>query len=65
MPLSRRSLLAAAAAGPVLAGVPLTLEGTASVSLPSAATTRYVRLLFTADTGWPAGPASEVQLYAS
>ncbi|WP_127357621.1 discoidin domain-containing protein [Actinacidiphila soli] len=38
---------------------------TAIVSLPSAPTTRYVRLLFTANTGWPAGQVSEVQLYAS
>ncbi|MDX6348985.1 MAG: hypothetical protein QOF84_3775 [Streptomyces sp.] len=38
---------------------------TATVSLPSAATTRYVRLLFTANTGWPAGQVSEVRLYAS
>lgn len=29
------------------------------------ATARYLRLLFTANTGWPAGQASEFQVYAS
>ena len=38
---------------------------TATVPLPSGATARYVRLVFTANTGWPAGQASEVRLYAS
>jgi chitodextrinase len=31
----------------------------------SAATARYLRLNFTANTGWPAGQASEFQVYAS
>jgi hypothetical protein len=26
---------------------------------------RYVRLTFTANTGWPAGQLSEVQVYSS
>ena len=38
---------------------------TATVTLPSGASARYVRLVFTANTGWPAGQASEVRLYAS
>jgi chitodextrinase len=35
-----------------------------SITLP-ATTTRYVRLNFTANTGWPAGQLSEFQVYAS
>jgi chitodextrinase len=31
----------------------------------AATTTRYVRLTFTANTGWPAGQASEFEIYAS
>jgi hypothetical protein len=38
---------------------------TATVTLPSAATARYVRLTFTANTGWPAGQLSGLQVYGS
>jgi F5/8 type C domain len=38
---------------------------TATVSLPAGVVTRYVRLTFTANTGWPAGQVSELQVYAS
>ncbi|MBY8876473.1 discoidin domain-containing protein [Actinacidiphila acidipaludis] len=38
---------------------------TATVTLPATTVTRYVRLTFTANTGWPAGQVSEVQIYAS
>jgi hypothetical protein len=31
----------------------------------TAATTRYLRLTFTANSGWPAGQLSELQAYAS
>jgi chitodextrinase len=37
----------------------------ATLTLPSAVTTRYVRLTFTANTGWPAGQVSGLQVYAS
>ncbi|SEF57459.1 Pectate lyase superfamily protein [Actinacidiphila yanglinensis] len=37
---------------------------TATVSL-SSASTRYLRLTFTANTGWPAGQLSELEAYAS
>ncbi|MCA1219457.1 discoidin domain-containing protein [Streptomyces sp. 8L] len=36
-----------------------------TVSLASAATTRYVRLQFTANTGWPAGQLSGVSVFSS
>ncbi|WUH93882.1 discoidin domain-containing protein [Streptomyces sp. NBC_00433] len=36
---------------------------TSTLTLSSAATTRYVRLVFTANTGWPAGQASGVHVY--
>ncbi|NUR29806.1 MAG: choice-of-anchor D domain-containing protein [Catenulispora sp.] len=35
---------------------------TASITFPSAST-RYVRLMFTANTGWPAGQLSELQIF--
>jgi hypothetical protein len=38
---------------------------TATITLPSAVTTRYVRITFTANTGWPAGQLSEYEVYAS
>jgi chitodextrinase len=38
---------------------------TATLTLASTATTRYVRLNFTANTGWPAGQVSEFQVYAA
>ncbi|MEW1859720.1 discoidin domain-containing protein [Streptomyces sp. NBC_00669] len=37
----------------------------ATVTLPASVTTRYVRLNFTANTGWPAAQLSEVQVFAS
>ncbi|MEV6738034.1 discoidin domain-containing protein [Streptomyces sp. NPDC051104] len=36
---------------------------TATLPLPSTVATRYVRLTFTANTGWPAGQASEFQVF--
>ncbi|MGW1001914.1 discoidin domain-containing protein [Streptomyces sp. NPDC002520] len=38
---------------------------TATLTLPSTATTRYVRLTFTANNGWPAGQVSEFQVFAA
>jgi hypothetical protein len=38
---------------------------TATITFPAAATVRYVRLNFTANTGWPAGQVSEFQVYNS
>jgi chitodextrinase len=38
---------------------------TATLTLPSTVTTRYVRLNFTANTGWPAGQVSGFQAYAA
>jgi hypothetical protein len=38
---------------------------TATITFPSTATVRYLRLDFTANTGWPAGQASEFQVYGS
>jgi hypothetical protein len=37
---------------------------TATITLPAKATARYVRLQFTANTGWPAGQVSGFQVYA-
>ncbi|BBB01559.1 putative xylosidase/arabinosidase [Actinacidiphila reveromycinica] len=37
---------------------------TATVTLPAAATTRYLRLDFTANTGWPAAQLSGLQVFA-
>ena len=36
---------------------------TATINLSGPATTRYVRLNFTANTGWPAGQLSELEVY--
>ncbi|HTJ37567.1 MAG TPA: discoidin domain-containing protein [Dactylosporangium sp.] len=36
---------------------------TATITFPSTVTTRYVRLTFTANTGWPAGQCSEFRVY--
>ena len=36
---------------------------TVTISLPSAASARYVRLNFTANTGWPAGQLSEFEVF--
>ena len=38
---------------------------TVTINLPSGTSTRYVRLNFTANTGWPAAQLSELQAYAS
>ncbi|MFC1419420.1 discoidin domain-containing protein [Streptacidiphilus cavernicola] len=38
---------------------------TATVTLPSNASARYLRLTFTANTGWPAGQCSGFQVYSS
>ncbi|MBM9505389.1 discoidin domain-containing protein [Actinacidiphila acididurans] len=38
---------------------------TATLTLPATATTRYVRLNFTANTGWPAGQCSEFQVFGA
>jgi chitodextrinase len=38
---------------------------TATITFPNAATVRYLRLTFTANTGWPAGQISEFQIYAT
>jgi hypothetical protein len=38
---------------------------TATATLPDGSSTRYLRLTFTANTGWPAGQVSGLQLYAS
>ena len=37
----------------------------ATLQLPAAVTTRYVRLVFTGNTGWPAGQLSGLQVYGS
>ncbi|HEX3782514.1 MAG TPA: discoidin domain-containing protein [Pseudonocardiaceae bacterium] len=38
---------------------------TVTISLPSGTSTRYLRLNFTANTGWPAAQLSELQAFAS
>jgi parallel beta-helix repeat protein len=38
---------------------------TVTISLPSAVSERYLRLNFTANTGWPAGQVSEFQVWTS
>ncbi|AXI78355.1 discoidin domain-containing protein [Peterkaempfera bronchialis] len=38
---------------------------TATITFPAAADVRHLRLVFTANTGWPAGQVSEFQVYAS
>ncbi|MFE9426355.1 discoidin domain-containing protein [Kitasatospora sp. NPDC006697] len=38
---------------------------TATIGYPSGASARYLRLLFTANTGWPAGQVSGFSVYAS
>ncbi|MGW3286142.1 galactose-binding domain-containing protein [Streptomyces sp. NPDC001002] len=38
---------------------------TATLTLPATVTTRYVRLTFTANTGWPAGQVSEFQVFGA
>jgi hypothetical protein len=34
-----------------------------AVTIPVSATARFVRLTFTANTGWPAGQAAELEVY--
>ncbi|GLW69236.1 hypothetical protein Kpho02_15350 [Kitasatospora phosalacinea] len=36
-----------------------------TLTLPAAPTTRHVRLVFTSNTGWPAGQVADLQVYAS
>jgi chitodextrinase len=36
-----------------------------TITLPSAVSARYVRLNFTANTGWPAGQLSELEVYSA
>ncbi|WP_432988349.1 discoidin domain-containing protein [Dactylosporangium sp. CA-233914] len=36
---------------------------TVTITFPSTVTTRYLRLTFTANTGWPAGQVSELRVY--
>ena len=36
-----------------------------AVTIPVSTTTRYVRLTFTGNTGWPAGQLSEAEVYSS
>jgi F5/8 type C domain len=38
---------------------------TATITLPNPATVRFLRLNFTANTGWPAGQCSDFQVYAT
>ncbi|MFB7943615.1 discoidin domain-containing protein [Kitasatospora phosalacinea] len=38
---------------------------TATLTLPTGANARHLRLVFTANTGWPAGQVAELQVYAS
>ncbi|MFD7734008.1 discoidin domain-containing protein [Kitasatospora phosalacinea] len=38
---------------------------TATLTLPGGANARHLRLVFTANTGWPAGQVAELQVYAS
>ncbi|MET7552093.1 discoidin domain-containing protein [Streptomyces sp. NPDC005078] len=38
---------------------------TATLPLPASVTTRYVRLNFTANTGWPAGQCSGMQIFST
>ncbi|HEX3792548.1 MAG TPA: discoidin domain-containing protein [Pseudonocardiaceae bacterium] len=38
---------------------------TATITFPAAAAARYLRLNFTANTGWPAGQVSEFQVYSA
>ncbi|MFI0943583.1 discoidin domain-containing protein [Streptomyces sp. NPDC021020] len=55
--------------GTLLAAAAVTFNpatgNTATLTLPSTVTTRYVRLVFTANTGWPAGQASGLHVYGA
>ncbi|NUS15134.1 MAG: xylosidase [Streptomyces sp.] len=55
--------------GTLLAATAVTFDpatgNTAALTLPNAATTRYVRLVFTANTGWPAGQASGLHVFGA
>lgn len=37
----------------------------ATLTLPSGVSARQVRLVFTANTGWPAGQVAELQVFAA
>ncbi|NEC08301.1 discoidin domain-containing protein [Streptomyces sp. SID7909] len=43
---------------------PLT-GNTATLTLPASTTTRHLRLVFTANTGWPAGQLAQLQVYGT
>jgi chitodextrinase len=51
-----------------VSNAPLTFNpstgNTVTVTLPAAITARYVRLNFTANTGWPAAQLSDLQIYS-
>ncbi|MFE4963438.1 discoidin domain-containing protein [Streptomyces sp. NPDC056660] len=53
----------------LLAAAPYTFNpatgNTATLTLPATVTTRYVRLTFTANNGWPAGQVSEFQVFGA
>ncbi len=55
----------AAVAGPLSRTFDPATGNTATVSLAAPAGLRYLRLSFTANTGWPAGQLSGLQVYAS
>ncbi|GAA3295812.1 discoidin domain-containing protein [Dactylosporangium vinaceum] len=38
---------------------------TVTITFPATVTTRYLRLTFTANTGWPAGQVSELRVYSA
>jgi len=40
-------------------------SNTATITFPAAATVRFLRLTFTANTGWPAGQLSELEVYSA
>ncbi|OQQ13162.1 xylosidase [Streptomyces sp. M41(2017)] len=40
-------------------------ENTATLSLPAGTTTRHLRLVFTANTGWPAGQVAELRVFGA
>ncbi|MFJ3895046.1 discoidin domain-containing protein [Streptomyces sp. NPDC090083] len=54
---------------PLLASTGCTFDpatgNTATLTLPSTVSTRYVRLTITANNGWPAGQVSEFQVYGA
>ena len=58
----------AAALSTLVAAGPRTFDpatgNTATITIPNA-TTRFLRLTFTGNTGWPAGQVSELEVYAA